>query len=304
MRLRSGGGRPSRRTPGEVRSGRPDTRHSGGLGGGARRPCARHGLAVAADGRCVLCRRDDAVAAEETERVRARAARRVVWLGLALVVCVGALFVWRTTHSLVESARQLRVAREVETDEAAPDEEPEPPEPRPPEGGATQPHTPPPWERRTAPSNMAEVATAEDADATATGTQGSPDAAPDASSDADHTPSQAELDDTLRATPITLYATEWCPICAQARAFLRANHLAWREVDVERVASGWQTVERLAGKRAVPVVVVDGEVLGSGLDQAQVMKAVVRSVERRLGVKGIELKQLAGTPRGATSASR
>ena len=101
----------------------------------------------------------------------------------------------------------------------------------------------------------------------------------------------AELDAALRATPITLYATDWCPVCARARAFFRANHLGWREVDVERVASGWQTVERLAGKRAVPVIVVDGEVLGAGLDPARVMGAVVRSVERRLGVKGIELKQ-------------
>jgi hypothetical protein len=42
----------------------------------------------------------------------------------------------------------------------------------------------------------------------------------------------------------------------------------------------------------VPVIVVDDEVLAAGLDSAQVMRAVARSVERRLGTKGIDLKRL------------
>ncbi|MBN1612306.1 MAG: hypothetical protein JW940_37090 [Polyangiaceae bacterium] len=194
-------------------------------------------------------------------------------------------------HSLSESARPLRVASEAEVDPTASDQGPGPQEPQPPGAESAEPHAPPPWERRTAPSDLAELPTPEDADTIAAEDQAPPDAAPGASADAAHTPSQAELDAVQRATPITLYATHWCPTCAKARAFLTANHLIWREVDVEQVASGWQTVERLAGKRAVPVIVVDDEVLGPGLDPSQVMRAVARSVERRLGVKGIELKR-------------
>jgi glutaredoxin 3 len=290
---RSGeGARPSRRTPGEVRSGRPETRYPVGFGGSERRRCVRHGLAVGADGRCVLCRREDAADAEESGRGRARALRSAAWLGLVLVVGIGALLVWHTTHSLPESARRLTVAADTEMEEAASGQGSELQESEPSVVLPPQPRAPPPWERRTAPSDLAGATPPDDAAATTLQRPASPDAAPDAGSESADAPSQAELGAALRATPITLYATNWCPVCTRARAFFKANHLGWREVDVERVAGGWQTVERLAGKRAVPVIVVDGEVLGSGLDQAKVMRAVARSVERRLGVTGIELKPL------------
>jgi hypothetical protein len=47
----------------------------------------------------------------------------------------------------------------------------------------------------------------------------------------------------------------------------------------------------LARKRALPLIVVEGEAQSAGLDPMRVMNAVVHSVERRLDVKGIKLKQ-------------
>jgi hypothetical protein len=48
-------------------------------------------------------------------------------------------------------------------------------------------------------------------------------------------------------------------------------------------------VQSLAGRRAVPVIIVDGRVM-LGLDPNDIMRSVARSMERRLGVTGITFK--------------
>ncbi len=59
--------------------------------------------------------------------------------------------------------------------------------------------------------------------------------------------------------PITMYSTTWCPDCWRAKSFLRARGVAFREVDIEKDASGEEIVIKANdGKRKVPTLEVAG----------------------------------------------
>jgi len=64
-----------------------------------------------------------------------------------------------------------------------------------------------------------------------------------------------------RAEPIpevVMYATSWCPYCAQARAYFKQSGIAYVEHDVEKSARARADFRRLGG-RAVPLIVVGRE---------------------------------------------
>ena len=100
-------------------------------------------------------------------------------------------------------------------------------------------------------------------------------------------PTQAELRAALNATPIVMYAASWCGVCRKARAFFAENGLRYQEIDADATPGSWEKIEHLTGRRAVPVIIVDGELTPSGLSPSNVMRAVSHSMERRLGVSGI-----------------
>lgn len=102
-------------------------------------------------------------------------------------------------------------------------------------------------------------------------------------------PSEAELRAALSSTPVLLYATSWCGYCRKAREFLTANGLAYQEIDADKTPGGWEKVQELGGRRAVPLVVVDGEV-NAGLHPERILESVARSMERRLGISGITFR--------------
>jgi glutaredoxin len=69
-----------------------------------------------------------------------------------------------------------------------------------------------------------------------------------------------------RSHRVTVYSTAWCPACAQARAWLRANQVAFEERDIERdpaAAAEYDGTCRAAGQRTgrVPGIVVDGRLM-------------------------------------------
>jgi glutaredoxin len=103
-------------------------------------------------------------------------------------------------------------------------------------------------------------------------------------------PSQAELQAALAATPIVMYSAAWCSVCRKAKRFLTENGLRFQEIDADVTPRGWDKVQALAGRRAVPVIVVDGDV-SQGLSPQRIMQAVARSMERRLGITGIAFQQ-------------
>lgn len=74
-------------------------------------------------------------------------------------------------------------------------------------------------------------------------------------------PAQAE------STPeVVMYATSWCPYCAQARAYFARAGIAYVEHDVEKSASANAEFRRLGG-RGVPLIVVGREKLNGFSEQ-------------------------------------
>ena len=74
-------------------------------------------------------------------------------------------------------------------------------------------------------------------------------------------PAQAE------STPdVVMYATSWCPYCAQARAYFARAGIAYVEHDVEKSASAHVEFKRLGG-RGVPLIVVGREKLNGFSEQ-------------------------------------
>ena len=103
-------------------------------------------------------------------------------------------------------------------------------------------------------------------------------------------PTAAELQAALSATPIVMYSASWCGVCRKAKQFFSANGLRYREIDVDTTPGAWQKIEQLTSRRAVPLIIVDGEQTPPGLSPSNIMRAASRSVERRLGVRGIQVR--------------
>jgi alkyl hydroperoxide reductase subunit F len=105
---------------------------------------------------------------------------------------------------------------------------------------------------------------------------------------------------------IVIYTKKWCPFCARAKVLLRAKGLAWRELDVtfdERLLQ--EMVER-SGRRSVPEIFLDGELVG-GYDDLARLNAT-GELDRLLGREPVELKTLydvaivGGGPAGLAAA--
>jgi glutaredoxin len=114
--------------------------------------------------------------------------------------------------------------------------------------------------------------------------------APEPSRPSRPAPTQAEIMRALRATPITMFTTNWCSVCRKARAFMQANGLAYVERDIDADPAAHEELKRRTGKSSIPTIEVDGKMLTPGLNQGRVMREVAQSVERRLGVTGIQVQ--------------
>jgi glutaredoxin len=101
-------------------------------------------------------------------------------------------------------------------------------------------------------------------------------------------PSKRELMAALHATPVSMFATSWCPHCQRARRFFQAYGLSVVDHDVDADAQAAAELKRRSGGKAVPLIDVDGQEL-KGFNEQATMEAVVASVERRLGVTGVKL---------------
>jgi glutaredoxin 3 len=103
-------------------------------------------------------------------------------------------------------------------------------------------------------------------------------------------PTEAALTSALRATPITMFTTDWCPVCQRARAFLTENGMTFTERDIDRDERARDELKRRTGKSSIPTIEVDGKLLEPGFSEGAVMAAVAASVKRRLGVDAVEVK--------------
>jgi glutaredoxin len=59
---------------------------------------------------------------------------------------------------------------------------------------------------------------------------------------------------------ITMYSTDWCPHCKNARNYFNAKGLSFTELNVETSDAGRKEYEALGGG-GVPVIVVNGKVM-------------------------------------------
>ena len=57
------------------------------------------------------------------------------------------------------------------------------------------------------------------------------------------------------AAKVVMYSTSWCPYCARARAYFKANKVTYTEYDIETTAKGTRDYARLNGS-GVPVIMV------------------------------------------------
>jgi len=60
------------------------------------------------------------------------------------------------------------------------------------------------------------------------------------------------------SVPVVMYATDWCPYCAKARAYFRSNGIPFVEHDIEKSTAAHAEFKRLHG-RVVPLILVGRE---------------------------------------------
>ena len=103
-------------------------------------------------------------------------------------------------------------------------------------------------------------------------------------------PTKAEIEAAVRSVPIVLFSTSWCSVCKHARAFLTSNGFAFQERDIDRDAAARAEVKRRTGATTIPVLEIDGVMGAPGFSEAGTAQAIAASVERRLGVTGIQVR--------------
>lgn len=58
-----------------------------------------------------------------------------------------------------------------------------------------------------------------------------------------------------RQQRVTLYGTQWCGVCKEAKAYFRKNRIPFTEYDVETTEKGRQDYAKMNG-RGVPIILV------------------------------------------------
>ncbi len=80
-----------------------------------------------------------------------------------------------------------------------------------------------------------------------------------------------------RAHRVLVFTTPTCPWCTRAKAYLREQHVPFREVDVSRDAAAARDLVRRTGQMGVPVIEIDGRPV-VGFDRPR--------INRLLGLRG------------------
>ena len=74
---------------------------------------------------------------------------------------------------------------------------------------------------------------------------------------------------------VKLYSRKWCGWCVEAKDYLKAHGVPFREIDVGRDATADEEMQRLSGQSYVPTIVVDGHVLAN-FDTSQLEKFLAK----------------------------
>jgi glutaredoxin 3 len=71
---------------------------------------------------------------------------------------------------------------------------------------------------------------------------------------------------------VVIYTTNYCPYCTAAKALLRSKNVEFEEVDVTDDPARRSEMEKLAQRRTVPQIFIDGKPIG-GYDDARWLDA-------------------------------
>lgn len=63
----------------------------------------------------------------------------------------------------------------------------------------------------------------------------------------------------LQGIDLQVYTAAWCGDCRRLERWLAGNQVACEKVDIEHVAGAAERLEREAGKRAIPFLLVNGK---------------------------------------------
>jgi alkyl hydroperoxide reductase subunit F len=105
---------------------------------------------------------------------------------------------------------------------------------------------------------------------------------------------------------VEVYSKQWCPFCAKAKALLRSKALAYREIDVTDDEDLQREMIERSGRRSVPEIFIDGELVGGYDDLAHLNAS--GELDQRTGQAPAELKTIydvaivGGGPAGLAAA--
>lgn len=60
--------------------------------------------------------------------------------------------------------------------------------------------------------------------------------------------------------PIEMYTATWCGTCNRARAWLEANHIDYRSIDIDRASMAREQLALLNPARSIPTFDIEGQV--------------------------------------------
>ena len=61
---------------------------------------------------------------------------------------------------------------------------------------------------------------------------------------------------------VKIYATNWCPYCANTKRFLDDKGIEYEEINIETKGMSREDLEKITGGRTVPQIVIDENPIG------------------------------------------
>lgn len=65
---------------------------------------------------------------------------------------------------------------------------------------------------------------------------------------------------------ISVYATNWCPYCQQAKRLLDSLGVTWKEINIELEGMSRVQLSKITGGHTVPQIVIDGKPIGGYME--------------------------------------
>lgn len=241
--------------------------------------CTVHGLAVAPDGLCVLCRRE----AGETQSYhppltaadpapvtepRAGALKYIALAGLLLLTAAGlaaALKLASSAKPTAPAAALVKVPELADPPELSPSEQSALDQSKAADLAVALKRLDEAEAQRKAQQQLAAAALEEQRQA-AQAALAAQQKEQQARDQARHESVARQLDEQAWRkrrgdVRITMYSTEWCGVCKRARSYMQAQNIPFHDFDIERDDAARQKAHALNPRNSVPTITIDKELL-------------------------------------------